>query len=365
MTNNQPRRRLKLALVGAIAAMTPLAASDVVTLQDGSRLVGDVRILDGDTFVIITQFAGTLEIEAALIESISTEAPVNVETDTGDRFVGPLTWTPGATDASITTEYGLMTIPSEQISAIWPEDAKSPDERRADEAIQKLEEEYAAKLPDWKFSIEAGAVYKEGNTETFDARGRIQLERTTDKDLLRFYLTGEYGEDNKVRDTSEVKLGAYYEYLFTERLYAYGRGSLEYDEFEDLELRATIAGGPGYYLIKEDWHELKARGGLGFQHESYLSGGEDSNSAFIDLGYNYRLDIDPYAQFTHSGTYEPTFEGLDDYRLEFDTALVFPLASSENVSLKIGVTHEYDAMPEPGVERLDTTYYGNILITLD
>ena len=85
-------------------------------------------------------------------------------------------------------------------------------------------------------------------------------------------MSGEYAENNDVRDTAEVKGGAYYEYLFSKRWFAYGAMDLEYDEFENLDLRFSTTVGVGYYWLKEPDHELKTRGGIGYLHESFMDG---------------------------------------------------------------------------------------------
>ena len=62
-------------------------------------------------------------------------------------------------------------------------------------------------------------------------------------------------------------------------------------------------------------------------------------------------------------TYSPDFEEFDDYRLDVDTALLMPL-KSDNLKLKLGMRNEYDSQPVAGNERLDNTYYANLLLEL-
>jgi putative salt-induced outer membrane protein YdiY len=247
-------------------------------------------------------------------------------------------------------------LPIADAAMIWPEGVASP----ADVAHHK---ELEAKKPKWSLTLEMGADATEGNSDTLNARGRVQAQRKGEKDLFQLYLSGDYGEQNDIRSTAEAKAGAYYEYSFTERFFAYGRTEAEYDEFENLALRLTVAAGPGYYWIKKPNHELKTRAGLGYQHEKYLDE-NTTDKAIMDIGLDYRLDITEWLQFTNSTVYYPTFEELRDYRLTSDFAIIMPIASSEIWKFKIGALFEYDPIPNPGFEELDQTYYASIVMDL-
>lgn len=349
------------------------AVADVITLSDGSKLLGTVERMDGGKLILETKFAGTLEIDAALVTSIATDDAVNVGMDTGDRLVGPVEWKPGIDRAVVQTEMGGIPVDVQRIEAIWPTGGKSPEALAMEAQVAEAREQAEAARARWSLTIEAGVIFKEGNTNELTARGRIEARRKSDRDLLRFYLAGDYGETSKHRDTAEVIAGAYYEYLFTERFFGYGSVEMEYDEFENIEFRLSTAVGAGYYWIKKDTHEFKTRAGIGFLHETYLPEEDEDgdefrhdpkNTAQADLGYDYRIDINPWLQFLHGTTWYPTFESIRDYRLVSDTAFIFPLGDSEVWKLKIGAQYEYKSLPIGDAMRLDQTYYANILLDL-
>ncbi len=356
-------RIIAVALIALWAFHATDGRSDVVTLSDGSRLLGTVERMEGGKLILATKFAGTLEIDAALVVTVSTDEPVNVGMDTGDRLVGPVVWKPELERAVVETEFGGVPVSVERIAAIWPKDGKSPEVRAMEEQIAEVREEIKAQQARWSATLEAGIVFREGNTDTFTARGRGELVRTSLKDLLKFYVSGEYAEEDDERNAHEIKGGAYYEHLLTQRWFAYGRSDLEYDEFEDLDLRFSTVVGPGYYWIKKPEHELKTRGGVGYLHEAYRDG-TTNDAAQLELGLDYRVDITPWLQFTHGTAYYPTFESVRDYRLVSDSALVFPLGESDVWKFKLGAQYEYKALPAEGRERLDQTYYGNVVLEL-
>ena len=352
-------------VVLALMAMAVATASaDVVTMKDGSKLLGKVERMEGGKLVLVTEFAGTLEIDATLIDTIATDEPVNVGVDTGDRLVGPIEWKPDIDKAVVQTELGGIPVNVDRIAAIWPRDGKSPETLAMEAQIAQVREEAKAAEAKWSATFEAGLFFTEGNKDIFTARGRVEVRRKSPKDLLKFYLSGDYGEESDERNASEVKAGIYFEHLFTERFFGYLASEVEYDEFENLDLRFSTSLGIGYYWIKKEEHELKTRGGVGFLHESYAD--ETSrDTAQAELGLDYRVDITPWLRFVHGTTYYPTFESLRDYRIVSDTGFIFPLGDSDMWKLKLGAQYEYKSIPAVGSQRLDQTYYANILLDVE
>jgi putative salt-induced outer membrane protein YdiY len=351
--------------VAAVCGLVASAAADVVVLSDGSRLVGRVVRLHEGKITLETEYAGTLTIDASRLERIETDDAVAVAMDSGDRLMGQLAYSVDAGATLVRSELGDIPVAVSQIDAIWERDGKSPEALAMQAESERLAKELEAARGRWNLIAQIGLRYTDGNTETFTVLGGVQLIHRTPVDKLRFYVAADYAEDQKRRTRAEVKGGADYERLLTERLFAFAKIELEYDEFEDLELRLTTTGGPGYYWIKDPGHELSTRLGAGFQHESYLTEGRESkNDLILELGLDYLLELTPWMKFTHMARYYPTFEEVRDYRLLFDSALVFPIGNTETLKFKLGALFEYDSIPQPGRERLDQTYYGNFVIDI-
>lgn len=359
------RRWLTSIAVFAILSVTPQLAADQLELEDGSILIGSVISLNETTIHFDTSFAGEVEIDRGAVVRIRVGETVNVGLTTGDRLVGPVTVDPSTNETAVETQVGNIIVDIEQIDAIWAVGAESPAERALREALADEVDKYK---PDWRFTLELGVEGTDGTTDTFDAFGRADLYRDTYNDSLNLFLLGRYGTLEDARDESEVQLGAYYEYRFEatdQRLYVYGRGLNEYDEFENIRYRGELAAGPGYYWIREEDHELKTRAGVGLRHESFLDATPDETSGLIELGLNYRLDIQEWLRFTSEIVWTPTFNGLDDYRLTNDNALRIPIGDSEIWALKFGVLFEYDPIVPPGIENLEVTYYSAVSLNID
>lgn len=346
-------RGVAITLAFGLAAATT-ATGDTLVLVDGSTLVGDVGRMTGANVTIVTEFAGELSIDAAKVVSLSTDDTVNVGLVSGDRLVGPISRNDFG--LVVQTRMGEIPIAVKDIEGVWPRGEPSPQE-------QAIEEKAQAKIGKWSATVEAGGLYTEGNTEQLNARGKIVVQKKSDVELIQFYASGEYAEQSKVRSASEAKAGMRYEYLFTDRLFGYVAQEVEYDEFENLELRYTFSIGPGYYWIKKPNHELKTFVGAGLLHETFIDGFSRTD-AQLEVGVDYMVDLTEWMKLTHMARYYPTFDSVRDYRLVFDTAVKMPIASSDIWSLKFGALYEYDPIPRPGFESLDQTYYANIAMDI-
>ncbi len=359
MSRSQFRIFSPLVIMVCVTLQSRLCLADAVTTSDGSRFVGTIVQMADGSLTIETSIAGTLIIDASMITSIETEESINVAFDSGDQLVGSLSSSEAQDASTIETALGSLSVEPTRITSMWRVGQESPEMLAIRAETNKQIE---ALKPKWTATLEAGGVFKDGNTDRLDGRGRFDVERKTNEDLLKFFLAAEYSEQSKVRTTNEYRGGVLYENQINKKWYWYTRLELEFDEFENLDLRSTAAAGVGYYWLRKPDHELKNRMGLGYRHESFTNG-MTRNEAVIDLGVDYRIDVAPWLRFTHSGTYSPDFEDTDNYRLDFDTAAVLPF-QNDALKLKIGMRNEYNSRPSSGLDRLDNIYYANLLIEL-
>lgn len=220
-------------------------------------------------------------------------------------------------------------------------------------------------------------------------RANVDLNRKTDRTRLNYYLKGQYAETNSARSSNEVMGGARLEWDFSDRTYAFGKLDLEYDEFENLDLRTTVTTGVGHFFIKREKLELKGWVGAGYEHEIFKPIKEDPvpasstledairvaiqreigrqldekpdrtmSDVVVETGYAFRKDIRKNFRFKHGLTYYPSVDDpTQDYRLAADTSMEFPLGKDPDWTLRTGVRHEYDAKPQEAIDKLDTTYY--------
>ena len=361
MRRNSETFYLAILALAAIALAGPRAVADVVITTNGSRIVGKLERMGPDGAVIVTEFAGKLQVPADKVASITTDQQVTVQFDSGDRLIGTLVDASNGDGVVMKSSIGDIPVERERMTDVWPEGSDSPD---VVVLKKKQAVELAAVTPTWTVTLEGGATRKEGNTDKLEGHGRLEVKRKTSLDLLTFFMYGEYSEENKVRSDNEYGGGIRYESRFEDSrdYFWYSRLRLEHDEFEDLDLRATVAAGVGKYWIDKPDRQFRTDVGVGYRSESNADG-TDSDDALVDLGLDYRIDLAPWVQFTHESDFTPTWDDFGDYLLRLDTALIFPF-QNEEFKLKVGMRNEYDSRPVKGSERLDNTYYTSIVLSI-
>jgi putative salt-induced outer membrane protein YdiY len=337
---------LRFFCICAVLFASSAVHADEIHLNDGSKIIGTVKAISGGKVTIKTDFAGDLTVDMAKVKGVTTAEALNVQLDSGDKPVAKLQYDPAAGTQAVQGEVvGNRPVELKQVTGSWPKGEEDP-------AI-------VAARPKWKVRLDLGINGQSGNSEILNVNGGLVVKREAPADRITLYLLGRYSRDHGDRTANEIIGGANWEVDLTDRLFWYLKGELEQDEFENLDLRATVATGLGYFLIREKDVDLKVRGGIGYQHESFDNGDSD-DKAIAELGVDFRLDIAPCLQYVHSTTVYPSLEDIADVRVVMTNAVEIPLVSDKRWKLKLGVKHQYDAQPESGVDRLDTFYFANI-----
>ncbi len=360
------------------ASILPGARADLLYLDDGSRISGRLGASTLDGYVIATGFAGELTVPAAKVVGIATDAPVMVSAGGEDRVRGRLEYDPDSAEQRLTgTAFGDVTLAPGRLTALWPPGQSAPAVRHAEQAhraelarIKADNAETVARIEDrlrgfekpWSARVSLGLNGASGNTDRVQIKGRAEANRKTENERLKLYAAGEMQEQQKVLTEKEIRMGAHLERDFSRRWFWFARQDLEKDAFENLELRSDTVAGLGYFVIREDDHEWKLRGGLGYQFESFENG-IDNRQGIVSLGYDYSVDVSDWMRFTHSVTYFPSFEDpAKNYRLESDIGVEIPLGHSDQWALRLGLRNDYDSLPPPGTQSLDTTYGADIVV---
>ena len=211
----------------------------------------------------------------------------------------------------------------------------------------------------WTGRAEFGLDGQTGNSERLSLKGLVQTTRATDFARLSLYLRGQFEETSGERSKNEIIAGTKYERDLSERTFAFLHIEMERDEFESLDLRSTLTVGIGYFLIRAETHELKIRAGPSYQHEE-LDDGSTTDNLLAGLGYDYRLDLNERIRFTSTLSYFFNATEMDDWRLTAENAAEIPISTDAAWKLRLGIRNAYDALPQPGVERLDTSYFTSL-----
>jgi putative salt-induced outer membrane protein len=125
----------------------------------------------------------------------------------------------------------------------------------------------AADKSGWSGEGAISLGFTTGNTETKDAGVGVKLSRTDGAWKNSAQLVADYSEQEDV-ETKNRLFGAYQlDRQINDRLFAYGRGTYEKDEFSGFDNRIFAGVGLGYEVIQGDTTSWTVQGGPGWRRD--------------------------------------------------------------------------------------------------
>jgi putative salt-induced outer membrane protein YdiY len=335
-----PVRTLSIVCLVSFASC---CIADTIVLDNGSRLVGKVVALNQGKVSLETDFAGTLSLAIERIANLQTDGALRFRLPGARETEGTLAMRDGK--ATIQGADAPVQVPVTQIDVAGPAGQPLPAE--------------PAPAPKHKWSYEVNTSFrgKSGNTDSKELGFGAAALRKSDEDRLRLYAAWNRDEKNGTKTEDEMIGGVDYERELNERFSWYARTELERDDIEMVSLRATVAGGLGYYMIKNNVRELRFRSGLQYQRESYDYEAADKDSLGMEFGLRHCWNISDWGKLVNDVTYSAAFDDWQDYRIVHESSLDIPLAKSQLWKVRLGLAHEYNSLSAPGTEDLDTTYF--------
>ena len=173
----------RLAAVLMACGLGFTATADQIKLTNGSTIIGSVEQVFEGKVKIKTDFAGDLTIDQVKIESIKTDADVNLATATGKSQAKLSEATPVA-----------------GISALWPMGAADPTLPKPPEGRK------------WKYEASIDITGKTGNTEKASQGAGFKATMTGPEDRLLLYVNGVHSRENHATTEKEFIFGADYEH---------------------------------------------------------------------------------------------------------------------------------------------------------
>jgi putative salt-induced outer membrane protein YdiY len=253
----------RILLMASIMAFCcgPLQA-DVVSLNDGTRLVGTVERLTATEAVMSNTFAGNLSVPRDRIVRIETDAPVTVQIDDGAYLTGRLA---GERDGALQIDIADAVrhdMPLTEVRDIYREDPQIVEQRRL--AVRVTAD------------ANVGISLSSGNTdsENFHVDGRVITRTPKNRYTLTAAFTREESEGIKVKENWNGLVK--YDHFVSDRWFLFNSASFESDEFKDLELRSAIAAGMGFQFFETGDRILSVELGPSYIDENFIEADDDS-----------------------------------------------------------------------------------------
>jgi putative salt-induced outer membrane protein YdiY len=232
----------------ALALGASGAAADEIVLTNGDRLTGTIEhVRDGKLSLKTPYSKDPVKIDWSSVKGLSTTAPIKVKLEDGSIVEGP----------AVMTEEGVMQIIPTGAGPVVIGDLSAIKGINPPSDIT------------YKGHLTAGAGYTTGNTNT--ANGNIDGKFVVRSKRQRGTLMGawNYAEDSGTVSARNANGSLKYDFFITKRFYAYVNSLLEYDSFQNLNLRATLGGGAGYQILDSSRVKLSGELGVSYVNDDY------------------------------------------------------------------------------------------------
>jgi len=305
------------------------AATDVVTTITGEKIVGEIKKVEKEVLTIETVYSDSdFKVKWDQIASIESNRRFLVETYAGTRLAGELKAEAGK---KATLLVGDVSISLGDVSAMDPYERSfwSRFDAGFDFGYSVTQANHAKNL-----TFGGTLLYRE--KQYVDSMSANVFKNT----------------QSNAPDTQRWDFGNDFRYLFGERWYANTTQDFTQSDEQALDLRTTLGGGGGRYLLRSSSQYLGLGAGLAWTNEAYQDHTipkKDSAEAYI--GTEFMTEKLKVTDLVTRFTYYPSLTIDNRYRINFKFDLDFNLPG--DWYFRSGVFDNYDSKPPAGLSKND------------
>ena len=327
---------MAFALMLAAAAVS-VACAEEIELISGERIEGRIAGRSAELIILEHAILGRLEIPRQAVRSIDGR-PLSPAEEQAPRL---------KEDKPATEEAGEKTSPP-------PEPAAPPPAKA-----------------DWTAQLELGVSAREGTTEESSFRSALRVARKARGHEFRYDATYRLATSRGDRTENRFSTGFFSEWERPRPGWtAFAQGRFDAAEFQSWDQRITAAGGMGYRLIQVrdtddagdpiDVFTLTGRVGIGLRQE-WGSLNEDLSPEGL-LGVEFACRVNRHQSITGDTTLYPDLNDTKEFRLVSHLSWMFNVDQLDGVSLKLGLSHEYESRTAPEVAHYDLAAFAALVI---
>jgi Protein of unknown function, DUF481 len=350
------RRSLLLGVFLCLCASALRA--DQLTLKNGDRLTGTIVKSDAKTLVLKTDYAGDLNIKWDVVTAIVSSQTLHLALKDGQTIVGTVT-TSNDKFAVTTKDSGEVDAPIADIVSVR-DDA---EQKAYDDEIDRLRHPHLGDF--WSALLDTGLSLTRGNSESLAYNLNGKAARVTERDKISVYTTAIYANStvNGVNSTTAhaIRGGVRADLNTSDKYFIFGLTDLEYDQFQDLDLRAVFGGGGGYHVIKTKDTTFDVF--LGGTYDEDFFGAIAATPTVpatpsvtrrigeIDLGESFNTKVNNRTTITQIFSFYPDLSNTGQYRFQWDSTGATKVKNW--LSWQVTVSDRFLSDPLPGFKKND------------
>lgn len=318
-----------LLTLAALLAIAPVALArdkiDVITMDNGDRITGEIKSLQQGVLTVSTDNLGTLSIEWAHVASVDSAFVFRLEMTSGEILLGSLAGDGDRPALHVGDSDGQLARMNEIVRM-------APIEERL--------------LDRFEGSVSAGISYTKGSDSrqtnlAFDST--YYAERFQANVSLSSIATDDGSDDDAtVRDD----LAFTYRRLRPNRWYNAGLAEAQRNDELGLDLRVSLGAGIGRFVRQSQRTLLALTGGLLVSRE-WTAGSDETHTVlegYLQAGYDYFVYDSPKVSVSSDLTIYPVLSDWGRVRSDVDITLKWELVS--DLSWTLQFYGSYDNEPQ-------------------
>jgi hypothetical protein len=318
--------RLWLVVVSLLACQSAVAGADIVEFSNGDRLTGEVKSLDRGQLQFDTGAAGVISIEWKQVAYLTVDGSVQVETQDGERFYGPLPRGDEPYEIIVETEAGTNRVQSDRVVAIDQIDAagwSSIDVR-----------------------VSVGFTYANASNVSQFNVGLDSAYRTRQR-VLSGNFSSFISNSSSTESSQRQTLSGNYTRLRANRWLNEGGLSFDRNDELGLNLRTSLSAGLGRFLVHTNNSRLALRGGLKATREDRVDqpGDLDSLESYGLVSWEWFRFESPKLDWSASFEVIPSLTESGRVRGEVDITLSWEIFG--DLFWRLDFYDSYDNRPQP------------------
>lgn len=313
----------KIVFVCLLAPVLSYAAPVTLVLTNGDRLQGDLLERNQESLTIKHQLLGEMTISTNTVSEIKTDYEAMAQQ------------TP-TTESSTPEPY----VEPAGIAAAEPEDTGLFG---------------TGWLSDWERRFDLGLAGSRGKSDNSKVNLAFNADLATEKTRINSRTAYFYAKSEDETSDNSFFTSINRDWLKpTTPWFTFAGGRFDIDRFKDYDYRVNANSGFGYEFANSEKLLFVGRTGVGFNK---TFGGERQEFTPEGLlGLESRWRINAAQRLALANTFYPSFDSFDEYRNVTTFDWILDLDERAGVSLKVGMSNEYDSETEDNISKNDFKY---------
>lgn len=323
---------LLLGLLFASLTSYAVERTDIVVLNNGDRVTGEIRNLEAGILELKTDTMGTVFIEWRFISKLISKTQQSVESADGRRWLGNLQKPDKGDHILVNTAEGTIDLPPTEVVSVWPVAATFLDKVNLDVSLGF---DYSKATDITNFNL--GIDFRHRSDE-------VLTEATLRSDMTRQSV----GDDQNRQDLYITQ-----QFLQPEQKFRSWLVGLDSNEALGVDLRLYGGGAIGKYFIKTNNKWLSVSGGLLATQENAQDGFDEVNlEALASARYRFFRYATPERNFDTSLSVFPSLTDFGRVRIKLRSTFKLEFIRDMFWSMEFYASHDNQPL-SADVEKTD------------